>query len=851
MRPLLLSLLLPATAAIAQQGDRAGEVQPPLPADLVVPEAPPLSPEDALNSFHVAPGLRIELVAAEPLVIAPVAMDIAPDGRLWVVEMPGYMNDIDGSAELEPNGRVVILEDIDADGRMDTRTVFLDGLALPRAVAVVPDGALVAAPPHLLLAIDEDGDGRADTTTVLDDTFAGLESPEHAGNGLRYGMDNWLHCSQHPWEYRFIDGTLERRAVPAHGQWGVTRTAWDQWHYTPNSYPLMADLVPKHVIAMNPNQRDARGVYVRLPADTRVHPVRINPGVNRGYADGTLTADFTLSNFTAACGPDIYLDTVLGPAFEGDAFICEPAGNTVEHRNLLPATDGPSAARSDPDIGAIVASTDERFRPVQARTGTDGALYLLDMYRGVLQHRIFMTTFLRTQIIERGLAEPIDHGRIWRLVPDDDRRLTLPDVSTRSGAALIDMLECANGPRRLLAQQLLIQRSNSGDIMPLRTMARRGSPLGRAHAMWTLHGMQALDDDILLAAATDDEPQLRLQAMRVAAEHIDRPQTRALILQTLRDPHPAVRRHAAAALAEVDTATVAEPLVAALASHPDDAMLRTVIVAGAHGQELDLLDAMVWTPQWRSPSSSHRRVFDAVARTAVRDAAPDRRVRLLELLASIPPDQEWMADVIATGLVDVQRLRSTTPKPIELSEAPFDWEERLEDQSDIAGGQLRLIDAHALWPSRPGFTPSLDLDGWNEVDAAHISHGMHLYTHCTGCHQANGMGVRGFYPPLSESELVTGPVDPLVAILLHGIEGPLHIDGADYDQPMPPAPFQNDSDIAAIASFIRTSFGNDAAIVDADTVGRIRAMTSRHNGPWTVKSLELQFPDVDWSRFKP
>ena len=113
------------------------------------------------------------------------------------------------------------------------------------------------------------------------------------------------------------------------------------------------------------------------------------------------------------------------------------------------------------------------------------------------------------------------------------------------------------------------------------------------------------------------------------------------------------------------------------------------------------------------------------------------------------------------------------------------------------------------------------------------------------------MGVRGFYPPLSESELVTGPVDPLVAILLHGIEGPLHIDGADYDQPMPPAPFETDSDIAAIASFIRTSFGNDAAIVDADTVGRIRAMTSRHNGPWTVKSLELQFPDVDWSRFKP
>ena len=119
-------------------------------------------------------------------------------------------------------------------------------------------------------------------------------------------------------------------------------------------------------------------------------------------------------------------------------------------------------------------------------------------------------------------------------------------------------------------------------------------------------------------------------------------------------------------------------------------MLRTVVVAGAHGEELDLLDAMIWDPHWISPSASHRKLFDAVARTAVRDEDPHQRVRLLELLASIPPDQEWMSESLAARLVDVQRLRSTTPASIQLADAPFDWEARLDEQDDTAGGLLRL-----------------------------------------------------------------------------------------------------------------------------------------------------------------
>lgn len=851
MRLLLLSILIPTATALAQQGDHTGVPQPPLPDHLEVPEAPPLSAQDALEHFRVADGLKLELVAAEPLVIAPVAMDIAPDGRLWIVEMPAYMTDVSGTGELEPTGRVVILEDTDADGQMDTRTVFLEGLVLPRAVAVIPGGALVVAPPNLLHALDHDGDGHADSTTVLDNTFTGRQSPEHAGNGLRYGMDNWLHCSQHPWEYRFLNGELERRAVPPHGQWGLTRDAWDRWYYTPNSYPLLVDLIPKHVVAMNPHQRDTVGVYVRVPADTEVHPARINPGVNRGYADGTLNDDFTLAHFTAACGPEIYLDTILGNAYEGDAFICEPSGNTVEHRNLLPRNDAAPEARSDPDIGSVLASTDERFRPVQARAGGDGALYILDMYRGILQHRIFMTTFLRNQVIDRGLEQPVDRGRIWRLVPDDHAVRALPNLSDATDTMLVELLTETSGATRLLAQQVLVQRNTPASVSILHRMATDAAPLSRAHALWALHGMNVLDAHTLQAAASADDPNLRLQAMRIAAERITDTGVVEFTLHALRDADPPVRRHAAAALANVATADIAEQLVTALGQHPHDAMLRTVIIAGAHGEELDLLETIAWHPQWNEPSNAHRALFDSVARAAARDTDPTQRLRLLELLASLPPDEEWMSEAIATRLVEVQRLRSSMPKTIELPEAPFDWSERLDEQGDIAGGLLRLIDAHTLWPGRPGYTMTVDISGLSAAHAAQIQHGLNLYTHCTGCHQADGMGLRGFYPPLSESPIVTGASEPLIAILLHGIEGPLTIDGATYDQPMPPAPFADDSDIADIATFIRASFGNEGSAISAQEVSHIRAAIEHHTGPWTVTTLHAEFPHADWSAVQP
>lgn len=830
------TLLTLATPAWSQRGDRPGETQPSLPDQLHIPAALPQSPAQALSTFRVHEGLRIELVAAEPLVHAPVCMDLDPAGQLWVVEMSGYMTDPEGSKELEPLGRIVTLTDENSDGIMDRRQVFLEGLVLPRGVAVVDDGVLVIAPPHLIYATDEDGDGRADHTQVLDDTFAGLDNPEHAGNGLRRGFDGWLHMSQHPWEYRWRDGQLNRRRVPNHGQWGTTSDAWGRWYVNTNSYPLITDLIPKHIASHNPAQQDRKGISIPVPADQAVHSIRVNPGVNRGYAPETLRDDFHLKNYTAACSPEVYDADQLGNAFRGDVFICEPAGNTVEHLNMIAGAGTPGEARVDPTVGAIVASTDERFRPVALLTGSDGALYIADFYRGILQHKVYMTSFLRQQVIDRGLDAPIDAGRIWRIVPDDTTSRSLPNLTNDTTEALITRLHDDNATIRRLAQQLLVAQADQNSIAPLHDLAGNANsfPLARAHALWTLHLMDALEVDLLRRTLIDDFQPLRIQAMRIAADYAHEKRIRDMLSSAMLHKTPEVRREAAAALVQ-QCPKVIDDIATALATYPSDDVLRTAAVSGLSGYEVELLDALLWTsPPLNNKSYSMVR---SIARTAARSSADGSTLHLMELLAAIPADQNALATQIAMGMTDAYALKQATPRQIHLSQEPFDWTQRLQDEPDLAGGLLRLIDAHTTWPTRPGYTPQLDVATYSPKVRAQMQKGAELYASCAGCHQQDGRGVRSFYPPLAQSPIVNGPAEPLLSVLLHGLEGPIERNGTQYNFPMPPAPVVSDEDVAALATYIRLSWNNTGLPISAADVTRVRTATKGQNGPWSIQSL--------------
>ena len=192
------------------------------------------SPAEELSTFELSRGLKIQLVAAEPMVQDPVVITFDPDGRLWIVEMRGYMPDIDGKGEKEPVGRVSVLEDTNYDGRMDVSKIYIDSLVMPRAIALVPGGALVAENEALWLTQDVDGDLQADTKTLLDSAYAGGPSPEHSGNGLLRNIDNWYYNARSRFRYRLIGGKWQRDSTEFRGQWGISHDDRGRLYYNYN-----------------------------------------------------------------------------------------------------------------------------------------------------------------------------------------------------------------------------------------------------------------------------------------------------------------------------------------------------------------------------------------------------------------------------------------------------------------------------------------------------------------------------------------------------------------------------------------------------------------------------------------
>src|SRR3989475_3554356 len=172
------SALLAAAAVLTGHGEQGSPSQRPWPPRVqeVSNESPALSPAEALKTFYLPPGYSVELVASEPLVQDPVAIDWDTDGRLWVVEMSGYMRNISGTNERDPVGRVIVLQDENGDGRMDKRTVFADGLVLARAVKVLDRGVLVGEPPNAWLMRDTNGDLRVDTKERVTNQYGRLHA---------------------------------------------------------------------------------------------------------------------------------------------------------------------------------------------------------------------------------------------------------------------------------------------------------------------------------------------------------------------------------------------------------------------------------------------------------------------------------------------------------------------------------------------------------------------------------------------------------------------------------------------------------------------------------------------------
>ncbi len=473
-----------------------------------IPPAPALRPEEALKTFTLKDGFRMELVASEPMVEEPVALSFDERGRMWVVEMRGFMPNADGTGENDIPGRVSILEDTNRDGVPDKKTVFLDNLVMPRAIACVRGGALIAEPPHLWFCRDTNGDDISDEKTEVASDYGDPKNPEHCANGLLLARDNWIYSLYHGYRYRFTNGNWTRQANPVRAQWGLTQDDYGRLFYTANSDHLRADLLPTHYLADKPPGSKMPGLGHKVAADQTVWPGRVNPGVNRGYQPTTLKPDGRLDKFTAACGTVIYRGDLFPREYYGNAFVCEPAGNMIR-RSVLTEDYGVISAQNAYEKSEFLTSTDERFRPVNLYNGPDGALYIVDMYHGILQHRIYLTPYLRRQVEDRGLQEPIHLGRIYRIVPRTRGGKLPADLASASTAELVQQLTHHSGWMRDMAQRLLVERGDTNAIPLLKNLK---TDIGRLHALWTLEGLGQFDRVFL----KDPNPYIRAAAIRIS-----------------------------------------------------------------------------------------------------------------------------------------------------------------------------------------------------------------------------------------------------------------------------------------------------------------------------------------------
>ena len=561
--------------------------------------AGPLDPERALASFSLPGDLAIELVAAEPLVVDPVAIDFAPDGKLWVCEMRDYPEGLTG--RYDPGGVMKYLEDSNGDGRYDRATVFLDKIPFPTGVMAWRKGVLICSAPEIFYAEDRDGDGKAEIKQTLFGGFA-TENYQARVNGLEYGLDNWIYGANGLIGGRIrstrngatIDiGGRDFRIKPDTGaiepaaglsQQGRIRNDWGDMFGNNNSVLLQQYPFPDRGRAANPyvtspnpivNVSSYENWSVLFPAPIRRE--RFNDPSSR-------------NRVTSACGPAIYRDAIAGERYTNCAYICEPVHNLVRREVLVKNGVVFEGRRAPEDRDReFLVSTDAWFRPVQIKTGPDGALYVVDMYRQVIEHPRWISAERRAGLDVRAGS---DRGRIYRIVPRDKSLRPVEKLASLNSQTLARRIENGNGIVRDQVQRLLVERGDRSAVPVLAAIARSGElAVSRMQAICTLDGLGALEADVVVAATRDPHPGVRRHAARlcetmIATDH----KIGAALVKLADDPDPGVRFQTALALGALRDRSAGEALAKIAGRDAADVWIRAAVLSSAVGRVRPLLE---------------------------------------------------------------------------------------------------------------------------------------------------------------------------------------------------------------------------------------------------------------------
>ena len=513
------------------------------------------------QTVELHPGLEMTLFAAEPDIVDPVALTFDEDGRLYVVEMRDYPYGF--GADRKPGGTVRLLEDTNSDGKIDRSVLFAEGLSFPTSIAPWNGGVIVAAPPELVFLADTDGDGKADVREVLLKGFT-LGVTDSNVNGLRWGLDNRLHGVNGgnggaivstrkpgaPVPLRNFDFSLDPETgdftptFHTSAGFGLVFDDWGRSFVTYNINHIQQRIIPARYLGRYPGfpPIDATSSISDHGDMSRIYPVsepetRVNHPEQSGH-------------FSSAGGMGFIGWSAYPADLPGSLLVCDVVGNIV-HRDIL-VPDGPifTARRSPAEqTREFLASRDGAFRPVGIELGPDGALYLIDMQRDVIEHPDYIPEKVKAKLDIRAGQ---DRGRIYRITPKGG--LARPKTRLRDAktAELVSLLGHSNQWWRTTAQRLLIQRQDKDAIPALKRLAREDNSLARLHALWVLHGLKSLDEPLLRSALADQRPGVRENALVLAESLLpgtERLQQRILALAA--DPSPRVRLQSALTLGQL------------------------------------------------------------------------------------------------------------------------------------------------------------------------------------------------------------------------------------------------------------------------------------------------------------
>ena len=637
-------------------------------------------PGQALATFELPEDLQIELVAAEPLVADPVAMEIDEDGNTYVLEMHGYPMDLSGS------GVVKKLIDNDGDGVFDKSIVFADSLLLPTGLMRWKKGLLVVDVPDLVYLEDTDGDGKADKKEVVLSGFA-VTNPQHIANTPLYGPDNWIYIAHQgaitpKVAVEFADEGAEvrfpgnedapRLPVDANGrnirlkpdtwqlemlagesQYGQTFDVRGHHFGTSNADHLFAEIIAARYLARNPNLLVAEATE-NIPDHgnaAEVFPITARP-------EHQLLTDVGV--ITSSCGVTWYLGGLL-EGYEDVTFIAEPVHNLVHADRVQPKGASFSASRLF-ENKEFLASTDAWFRPVQFYVGPQGELFVIDYYRQVVEHPEWMSD----EVNQSGaLYNGSNMGRIYKITPKNwtPRDTNKPgQIGAYSTAELVGALGSRNIWWRRHAQRLLVDRKEKEAVALLKDfLIENPAPASKIAALWTLEGIDGLDGGVIRAALNDGDGGVRENAIRLAELYLDRwPELERELLLLQTDPDPKVRYQLLNTLGFLSSEKATLAIQNLLFNDIEDNWVQIAALSASHGSEMDLIREAIG--RMGSLESEGRARFIANCASVISlGGEPEKVKNLLQLALGTTATEanQWWKAAILSGVKRVTNHAKT------------------------------------------------------------------------------------------------------------------------------------------------------------------------------------------------